>query len=86
MAVLLHEPDVDPRRAYRRLDPNQIHEVRGTIRKLGGKDGPPFPHILQEVEAMANRVLFINEGQLIFDGDQGADQRTAVRWTSISAS
>ena len=59
----------------------------GTIRKLGeSKTVLLSTHILQEVEAMANRVLFINEGQLIFDGDQGADQRTAVRWTSISAS
>ena len=68
--VLLHEPDVlilDQPTAG--LDPNQIHEVRETIRKLGqSKTVLLSTHILQEVEAMANRVLFINEGRLVFDG------------------
>jgi len=68
--VLLHEPDVlildEPTAG---LDPNQIHEVRETIRKLG-KDKTILlsTHILQEVEAMASRVLFINEGRLVYDG------------------
>lgn len=68
--VLLHEPDVlildEPTAG---LDPNQIHEVRETIRKLGkSKTILLSTHILQEVEAMASRVLFINEGRLIYDG------------------
>lgn len=68
--VLLHEPDVlildEPTAG---LDPNQIHDVRETIRKLGqNKTILLSTHILQEVEAMAARVLFINEGRLIFDG------------------
>jgi ABC-2 type transport system ATP-binding protein len=68
--VLLHEPDVlildEPTAG---LDPNQIHEVRETIRKLGqSKTILLSTHILQEVEAMAGRVLFIDEGQLVFDG------------------
>jgi len=51
------------------LDPNQIHDVRETIRKLG-KEKPILlsTHILQEGEAMADRVLFINEGRMVFDG------------------
>ena len=53
--VLLHEPDVlildEPTAG---LDPNQIHEVRETIRKLGeSKTILLSTHILQEVEAMA---------------------------------
>ncbi|MBN1396279.1 MAG: ATP-binding cassette domain-containing protein [Pirellulales bacterium] len=71
--VLLHEPDVlildEPTAG---LDPNQIHEVRETIRKLGrSKTILLSTHILQEVEAMAARALFINEGHLIFDGPIG---------------
>ncbi len=68
--VLLHEPDVlimdEPTAG---LDPNQIHEVRETIRKLGrSKTILLSTHILQEVHAMAGRVLFIDEGRLIYDG------------------
>lgn len=68
--VLLHEPDVlildEPTAG---LDPNQIHDVRETIRKLGeDKTILLSTHILQEVEAMARRVLFIDEGRVVFDG------------------
>ena len=68
--VLLHEPDVlildEPTAG---LDPNQIHDVRETIRKLGKKKTILLStHILQEVEAMAGRVLFIDEGKLTYDG------------------
>ena len=68
--VLLHEPDVlildEPTAG---LDPNQIHEVRETIRKLGKQKTILLStHILQEVEAMANRVLFIDEGRIVYDG------------------
>ena len=68
--VLLHEPDVlildEPTAG---LDPNQIHEVRETIRRLGKtKTILLSTHILQEVEAMADRMLFIDEGRLVFDG------------------
>jgi ABC-2 type transport system ATP-binding protein len=68
--VLLHDPDVlvldEPTAG---LDPNQIHEVRETIRRLGqNKTILLSTHILQEVEAMANRVLFIDEGRLVYDG------------------
>ena len=68
--VLLHEPEVlildEPTAG---LDPNQIREVRETIRKLGERKTILLStHILQEVDAMASRVLFINEGRLRFDG------------------
>ena len=68
--ALLHEPDVlildEPTAG---LDPNQIREVRETIRRIGQtKTILLSTHILQEVEAMCNRVIFINEGRLVFDG------------------
>jgi len=68
--VLLHEPDVlimdEPTAG---LDPNQIREVRDTIRRLGEtKTILLATHILQEVDAMCNRVIFINEGRVVFDG------------------
>lgn len=67
---LLHEPEVlildEPTAG---LDPNQIHEVRKMIRELGqSKTILLSTHILQEVEAMCNRVIFINEGRIVFDG------------------
>ncbi|MEX2170362.1 MAG: ABC transporter ATP-binding protein [Pirellulales bacterium] len=78
--VLLHEPEVlildEPTAG---LDPNQIREVRKMIRTLGEtKTILLSTHILQEVEAMCNRVIFINEGRVVFDGSPsefGADVR-----------
>lgn len=68
--ALLHDPDVlildEPTAG---LDPNQIREVRKMIHQLSkSKTILLSTHILQEVEAMCNRVLFINEGRLTFDG------------------
>ena len=68
--VLLHEPDVlildEPTSG---LDPNQIREVRDTIRRLGEKKTILLStHILQEVDALADRVILIAEGRLRFDG------------------
>lgn len=68
--ALLHEPDVlildEPTAG---LDPNQIHDVRQTLKQIGKEKTILLStHILQEVEAVASRVLFINEGKLVFDG------------------
>jgi ABC-2 type transport system ATP-binding protein len=68
--ALLHEPDVlildEPTAG---LDPNQIREMRDAIRKLGEEKTILLStHILQEVEAMAQRVILINEGRLVHDG------------------
>ncbi len=69
--ALLHDPDVlildEPTAG---LDPNQIRGVRKTMRRLGEtKTILLSTHILQEVEAMANRVVMIYEGRLVYDGD-----------------
>lgn len=68
--VLLHEPQVlimdEPTSG---LDPNQIKHVRELIRVLGqNKTLLLSTHILQEVEAMASRVIAVAEGRVVFDG------------------
>ena len=51
------------------LDPNQIRVVRQLIRDLGqSKTVLVSTHILQEVEPVADRVLFIHDGKIVFDG------------------
>jgi ABC-2 type transport system ATP-binding protein len=72
--VLLHEPDVlimdEPTGG---LDPNQIRDARRTIRELAAsKTILLSTHILQEVEAMADRVIVIDRGRIVFDGTPGA--------------
>lgn len=72
--ALLHDPAVlimdEPTAG---LDPNQIREFRQNIRELGKtKTVLLSTHILQEVEAVAQRVLFVHEGRLIFDGPPSA--------------
>lgn len=68
--ALLHRPDVlildEPTTG---LDPNQIEQVRETIRGLGRERTVLLStHILQEVKAVATRVIFIHAGRIVFDG------------------
>ena len=68
--ALIHEPEVlildEPTSG---LDPNQIRGVRQTMRRLGEEKTILLStHILQEVEAMASRVILINEGRKVYDG------------------
>ncbi len=68
--ALLHDPEVlildEPTSG---LDPNQIRGVRQLIRELGqSKTVLVSTHILQEVEPIAGRVLFIHDGRIVFDG------------------
>lgn len=68
--ALIHDPSVlildEPTTG---LDPNQILEIRDLILNLGKEKTVLLStHILQEVEAICNRVLIINEGELVADG------------------
>ncbi len=68
--ALLHDPDVlimdEPTAG---LDPNQIREFRTNITNLAhSKTILLSTHILQEVEAVADRVLLVDGGRLVFDG------------------
>jgi ABC-2 type transport system ATP-binding protein len=68
-AALIHEPDVlildEPTSG---LDPNQIVEIRQLIKDLGKNKTVLFSsHILQEVQAMCDRVIIINKGNIVAD-------------------
>ena len=67
--ALLHDPDVlimdEPTAG---LDPNQIRQFRENIQRLGRtKTLLISTHILHEAEAVADRVLLVNSGSLVFD-------------------
>lgn len=68
-AALIHDPEVlildEPTSG---LDPNQIIEIREVIKKQGQNKTVLFSsHILQEVEAMCDRVIIIHKGNLVAD-------------------
>ena len=68
-AALIHDPEVlildEPTSG---LDPNQIVEIREVIKKLGKNKTVLFStHILQEVQAICDRVIIINKGKIVAD-------------------
>jgi ABC-2 type transport system ATP-binding protein len=68
-AALIHDPEVlildEPTSG---LDPNQIVEIRDVIKQQGKNKTVLFSsHILQEVEAICDRVIIINKGKLVAD-------------------
>jgi ABC-2 type transport system ATP-binding protein len=68
-AALLHNPEVlildEPTSG---LDPNQIIEIRNVIKEQGRNKLVLFSsHILQEVEAICDRVIIINKGKIVAD-------------------
>ena len=67
--ALIHDPEVlildEPTSG---LDPNQIVDIRTLIRDVGSDKTVIFSsHILSEVEAIANRVIIINQGKIVAD-------------------
>lgn len=68
-ASLIHDPEVlildEPTSG---LDPNQIIEIRNVIKEQGRNKTVLFStHILQEVQAICDRVIIINKGELVAD-------------------
>ena len=52
------------------LDPNQLAEIRNLIREIGKEKVVVFStHIMQEVEALCNRVVIINKGKIVIDDE-----------------
>lgn len=69
--ALLHDPEVlildEPTSG---LDPNQIIEIRNVIREAGKEKTVLLSsHIMQEVQAMCDRILIINKGVIVADDD-----------------
>ena len=69
--ALLHNPEVlildEPTTG---LDPNQLIEIRDLIKKVAKENGKTVllsTHIMQEVEAICDRVIILNKGKLIHD-------------------
>jgi len=67
---IIHDPEVlildEPTDG---LDPNQKHEVRSLIRKMGEKKAIIFStHILEEVEAVCSRAIIIDRGRIVANG------------------
>lgn len=67
--ALLHDPEVlildEPTTG---LDPNQLIEIRSLIKTIGKKKTVFLStHIMQEVEAMCDRVIIINKGEIVAD-------------------
>jgi ABC-2 type transport system ATP-binding protein len=68
-AALIHDPEVlildEPTSG---LDPNQIIEIRNVIKQQGKNKTVLFSsHILQEVEAVCDRIIIINKGEIVAD-------------------
>ena len=68
-AALLHDPKVlildEPTTG---LDPNQLREIRQLIKEIGKQKTVLLStHIMQEVEAMCDRVIIINKGKIVAD-------------------
>lgn len=69
--AMIHDPDVlildEPTSG---LDPNQLEDIRSLIKSLGkNKTVMLSTHIMQEVEAICDRVIIINKGKIVADKD-----------------
>src|SRR5437763_2049388 len=76
---VIHDPDVlildEPTDG---LDPNQKHEVRALIKRMGSGKAIIFStHILEEVEAACTRAIIIDRGKIVADGTPDQLKRRA---------
>src|SRR5438309_4584592 len=78
---IIHDPDVlimdEPTDG---LDPNQKHEIRSLIRRMGEKKAIIFStHILEEVDAACSRAIIIDRGRIVANGTP-AELRQKSEW------
>lgn len=67
------------------LDPEGIHEMRATIRRLHSELGLTIllsSHLLSEVEQLCTRIAVLNQGRKVFDGTLG-EARASRRWIRL---
>ncbi len=86
--AMMNDPDIlildEPTQG---LDPNQIVEIRNIIKKIGREKTIIFStHILSEAEATCDRVVIINRGRIVADGDTHHLRAAAGRETTIRMS
>ncbi len=84
--AMIHNPEVlildEPTSG---LDPNQLADIRNLIREIGRERTVMFStHIMQEVEAVCDRVIIINKGKLVADGSASELGRGASEGYTIS--
>lgn len=82
--AMLHDPEVlildEPTSG---LDPNQLVEIRSLIKRIGEEKTVIFStHIMQEVQALCDRVVIINKGNLVAD-DTIADLQQRVSGETV---
>jgi len=83
--ALIHDPEVlildEPTTG---LDPNQIVEIRNLIAKIGKEKTVILStHIMQEVDAICDRVIIINNGKVVADERPDTIQNKVEQQTSI---
>src|SRR4051812_39011386 len=76
--ALIHDPQVlildEPTTG---LDPNQLAEIRNLIIEIGKQKTVMLStHIMQEVEAVCNRVIIVNKGEIVANDNTAALQRS----------
>lgn len=83
--AMIHDPEVlildEPTSG---LDPNQLAEIRTLIKKLGEEKTVIFStHIMQEVQALCDRVIIIDQGKLVADDPIGRLRQRLAGESSI---
>ena len=84
-AALIHDPEVlildEPTTG---LDPNQLVEIRNLIKKVGKEKTVMLStHIMQEVEQLCDRVIIINNGEIVADKPIGELQLLSATKTVV---
>jgi ABC-2 type transport system ATP-binding protein len=82
--AMIHDPQVlildEPTSG---LDPNQLEEIRGLIKRIGTEKTVMLStHIMQEVEAICDRVIIIDRGRIVAD-DTASTLRGAVQQREV---